>query len=134
VILNEPDCVLPGALGKPGRSISTLFRLVFSLAFALTTDENTPLPPTIAIGSSTGTALPLAQAVTLAELFGVMVVVAGRLAELELDERSQFAPFDVIIVGYARSNVVVVKGEFASNAPVTRMPAPVVEGSAVCAA
>jgi hypothetical protein len=45
VTLNDPDAVLPGELGKPGKSISTRFRLVFSLKFAFVILANTPLAP-----------------------------------------------------------------------------------------
>jgi hypothetical protein len=64
ISLNDPDIALP--LGKPGRSISTLFDTVLSLG--LTTVANTPVEPIIAIGSSVGIGAVALQTICWVEL------------------------------------------------------------------
>jgi len=118
--LNDPDAALP--LGKPGKSISIRFDDVLSLG--LVTVANTPVDPMTAIGSSVGIrcAVPsVAQSVP----------VCGLSAPLP---KTQFRGDDVIVALYVSDNVVVVSGDEARSAPVTRMPAPGCPGSWAIAA
>jgi hypothetical protein len=121
-ILNDPDALLP--LGKPGKSISILLDAVFSFGFV--TVANTPVAPIIVIGSSGGIrcAVP-APPPPPAQSKPLPGTPAAR-------PKTQFSGDDAIVAGNVRSNVVVVRGDAARTAPVTRMPEFGVPGSAVC--
>lgn len=156
VILNDPDgTALVFAVEKPGKSNSILLRLVLILRpvtpmpFGFPVFANRPLAPTIEIGSSAGTPavppLPEGGQPVLKLLFVEKVLgelpAPLRLAELEMgllaplpEEVSQIVDDDESTVGYEMINVVVVRGELAITAPVTRMPPPGVDGSLVCEA
>lgn len=139
--LNDPDIALP--LGKPGRSISILFATVLSLG--LTTLANTPVAPIIAIGSSVGSGEDELQAICWvllleapeAELPDPGVVssapLAVKIGPSGVDPVAQFTDDDVIVAVYVNDNVVVVRGDWARIAPVTRTPAPPCPGSCVIA-
>ena len=140
ISLNDPDIALP--LGKPGRSISILFDTVLSLG--LTTVANTPVAPIIAIGSSVGIGADALQAICWvlaldpeAELPAPGTTISAPLAFVigpsGFDPVAQFGADDVIVAVYVNDNVVVVRGDCARIAPVTRMPAPPCAGSCVIA-
>jgi len=140
--LNDPDIALP--LGKPGRSISILFDKVLSLGFC--TVANTPVAPIIAIGSSVGSGADVLQGICCvlplespeSELpapgdASCSAPVAVKIGPSGVDPVAQFADDDVIVAVYVNDNVVVVRGDWARIAPVTRTPAPPCPGSCVIA-
>ena len=104
----EPDWLFPP--GNAGNVISTRELVVLSTAFVIL--ANTPVAPSIRIGSCGGIAPPIP---------GPAVLVKNPTGD------------DVIGEGYVILNVVVVRGEFAIKAPDTRTPAPTEPGVAVCA-
>lgn len=127
-ILNDPDAAFP--LGNPGRSISILFDAV--LSFGLVTVANTPVAPIIVIGSSVGTkwlvpALAVPPKIPPAQSNPVPGVSA-------LFPATQFRGDEVTVALYVSDNVVVVSGDAARIAPVTRTPDPGWFGSWVIAA
>jgi len=126
--LNDPEDAFP--LGKPGKSISILLDAV--LSFGLVTVANTPVAPIIDMGSSVGTkwavpALALPPKTPALQSKPVEGVSA-------LFPATQFRGDDEIVALYVSDNVVVVSGDAASSAPVTRMPEPGWFGSCVIAA
>lgn len=118
--LNDPDAELP--LGKPGKSISIRFDDV--LSFGLVTGPNTPVAPMIAIGSSVGTSAVVPSVLQAVPVCGVSALLP----------KTQFSGDEVIVALYVSDNVVVVSGDEARSAPVTRMPDPGCPGSWVIAA
>jgi hypothetical protein len=98
--LKEPDWLFPA--GTPGKLISILEFSVLSTGTP--TPANTPVAPSILIGSFVG-----------------------------IDGATNPAGEDVIGDGYEILRVVVVNGELAISEPETRIPAPDTPGLAVCA-
>src|SRR5438477_3027960 len=92
----EPDCVFPVGAGNEGSVISTLELVVLSTAPVI--DANTPVAPSILIGSVGGIAPPIPVPV-------------------EMNPTGD----EVIGEGYVILKTVVVSGEFAIKAPDTRI-------------